>query len=155
MERSKYPTKLGNTPLYQPDKPSGPATVAVNNPPDKPRIDGHASGKAGVEYEYTFSTADFNGNDIYYIVDWGDNTTSGWVGPYSSNEEINRSHTWEEKGTYAVVKVKAKDTLDAESDWATLAVSMPICKQLINSVLSMFLEKHMYIFPVLRYLLEL
>jgi len=34
------------------------------------------------------------------------------------------SHIWEEEGNY-IIKVKAKDSYETESDWGTLEVSMP------------------------------
>ena len=45
---------------------------------------------------------------------------------------------------------------DSESDWATLEVSMPKNKTInINSLFLRFLENHPYMFPILRYILEL
>ena len=41
---------------------------------------------------------DLDGHNIYYYVDWGDNTTSGWLGPYISGTQIHLTHSWSEKG---------------------------------------------------------
>lgn len=35
-------------------------------------IEGPPNGKAGTEYEYTFTTIDSEGDDIYYYIEWGD-----------------------------------------------------------------------------------
>ncbi len=95
-----------------------------NNPPSKPTITGPTKGRIKARYEYTFKSIDPDGDDIYYFVDWGDNTTSGWLGPYKSGEEVILIHSFSSQGTYAI-KAKAKDIFDDESSWETLVVSMP------------------------------
>ena len=102
--------------------------VQENNPPDTPNINGPASGKAGTEYDYTFVTTDPNGDDVYYYIEWGDDQLEEWIGPYGSGEEATVSHTWIEEGTYNM-RAKAKDVHDAESDWGTLEVTMPVNHQ--------------------------
>jgi hypothetical protein len=105
------------------------AQLFYNSPPETPNIVGPTSGKAGVEYKYTFSTQDPNGHDVYYYINWGDGQLEEWIGPYASGEEVTLNHTFSEKGTY-VMSVKARDMLSAESEWATLEVSMPRSVQL-------------------------
>ncbi|RLF40052.1 MAG: Zn-dependent exopeptidase M28, partial [Thermoplasmata archaeon] len=95
------------------------AEVTSNTPPSTPSISGPSTGKPGEEYQYSIETTDYHLNPIYYYIDWGDNTSSNWIGPYKSGEKINISHTWDQQGTF-YVKVKAKDIYDAESDWTTL-----------------------------------
>ena len=98
----------------------------VNKAPEKPSPPkGVAKGSAGIEYNYTVSTTDGNLDQIYYLIDWGDGSNSGWIGPYFSGEEATISHKWENKGTYQV-KVKAKDIYGKESEWSDpLKVKMP------------------------------
>jgi hypothetical protein len=97
----------------------------VNNAPDNPDIQGPASGKIKEEQVFTVSTADSEGDDVYYWIEWYDGDPDGsWQGPYDSGEEVPFSHTWTEKGTYTV-RVKAKDIYGTESDWSTLEVNMP------------------------------
>ncbi len=96
-----------------------------NDRPNAPNIDGPASGKPGEEYEYTFVATDSDDDVLYYYIGWGDETFEEWIGPYDSSEEVTVSHTWSEKGTYTI-KAKAKDIYDAESDWTTLPVTMPV-----------------------------
>ena len=124
-----------------------------NLPPNAPIINGETKGKAGIEYEYTFLSIDPEGDDINYIIDWcscGDTIT---IGPYLSGEEAKATYIWDEQGTY-IIKAKAKDIHGAESDWATLEVSVPKNKA-INTPFLSFLENHPYLFPLLRQLLEL
>ena len=97
----------------------------INEPPNTPTIEGPISGKAGVEYKYTFVTTDPEEYDIYYWINWGDGTNTSWIGPYPSGEDITLNHTWSEQGTYEI-KAKAKDVRGSESDWATLPVTMPL-----------------------------
>ena len=77
-----------------------------------------------------------------------------WIGPYNSEEEVIVSHTWDEEATYTI-KAKAKDIHDAESDWGTLTVTMPVNQQSTNSMFLRFLERFPRAFPILRYLLEI
>lgn len=57
-----------------------------------------------------------DGDDVYYFINWGDGTSSDWIGPFASGETAIISHDWSEDGTYDL-KVKAKDP-DGESKWA-------------------------------------
>jgi hypothetical protein len=107
-----------------------------NEPPDKPVITGKTSGKVGVSYIYSAVSTDPDGDQIWYWFDWGDNTNTGWTGPYNSGIIAYESHTWNAPGTYHI-KVKAKDIYDLESLWATLDVSMPRSK--INIINNFFL----------------
>jgi len=84
-------------PPAQPTKPVG-KTLAVWN----------------IEYSYTSSTTDPNGDQIFYLFDWGDGSNSGWIGPYSSGQTGTGTHIWTELGTYNVT-VKARDTWGAGS----------------------------------------
>jgi len=89
-----------------------------NNPPLTPsKPKGSSEGEAGIEYEYTSNTTDPDGDDIYYLFDWGDGTNSSWIGPVDSETIINALHSWDEKGFYNV-KVKAKDVYGLESGWS-------------------------------------
>jgi rhodanese-related sulfurtransferase len=96
----------------------------ANSPPSIPIISGEKKGKVGEEYYYTFTTTDVDSDDVYYYVNWSDNTSNQLIGPYHSGEEAILNHTWSEKGTYTV-KVKARDIYGSESDYATLEIKMP------------------------------
>ena len=91
---------------------------------------------------------------MYYWVDWGDETNSGWVGPYISGETITLGHTWEEMGNYSI-KCKAKDMIGGESNWSDpLPIEMPQLYQ--NDITSKiyflknYLDKYFPIFTVIR-----
>jgi outer membrane protein assembly factor BamB len=105
----------------------------VNDPPYKPTVVGPTFGTAGVEYEYVISTTDPDGDDVFYFVDWGDGTSTGWIGPYVSGEEVTFSHSWSKQGAYRM-RAKAKDVFGHESDWTRLLVSMPKDKRIDMSL---------------------
>ena len=102
-------TPQSNSAPIQPNPPSGPTNGVVN-----------------VEYTYSGSTTDPNGDDIYYLFDWGDGSDSGWFGPYPSGTIVEAKHTWTYGGTYPV-KLKAKDaTVDGPwSDPLTVSINGP------------------------------
>jgi len=120
-----------------------------NDPPEKPTISGSTRTKTGEDHEYTFVTTDPDGDDVYYLVDWGDETNSSWLGPYVSGEEATATHMWSEDGIY-IVRVKAKDMNGAESDWEILEVTMPINQRLFN--LQRFINMLTKFFPRLEHI---
>ncbi|MCK4416379.1 MAG: PKD domain-containing protein, partial [Thermoplasmatales archaeon] len=69
------------------------------------------------EYTFSTSTTDPEEDQIYYLFDWGDGESSGWLGPYNSGDAIQATHVWTDAGDYEI-QVKAKDTNDRESDWS-------------------------------------
>jgi len=90
----------------------------VNNPPLIPDTpSGITQGEPAVEYDFSASTTDPEGDDIFYLFDWGDGSDSGWLGPYNSGDVCIASHTWDNPGIY-YAKVKAKDAYDNESYWS-------------------------------------
>ena len=77
--------ELVNAPPYTPNKPSGPVYLPENY-----------IGK------YTTNTSDYEGNQIWYKFDWGDDTCSDWLGPYDSGINVEAEHKWATAGTYYV-----------------------------------------------------
>ena len=120
-----------------------------NYAPFKPMINGPKKGLPGTEYEFTFNSTDYNNDDIYYFIDWGDGSDTGWIGPFSSGVEINQSHTWSQTKIYNI-KAKAKDIHDDEGRWATSTINIPRNKA-INTFLSSLLER----FPLLKQLFSI
>jgi uncharacterized repeat protein (TIGR01451 family) len=116
-----------------------------NFPPNKPsKPSGQTSGKAGEEYTYSSSTIDPDGDQVYYLWDWGNEETSGWLGPYNSGETVSATYSWDEKDEYQI-KVKAKDISGEESPWSDpLGVIMPKNTIFIYT----FLERLIVKFPL-------
>ena len=126
--------------------------VIENQPPATPSITGPSSGAAWKNYDYTIASTDPDDDKLYYYVDWGDETNTGWIGPYESGDEVVVSHRWMKRNTYTV-QVKAKDTYDRESDWTTLEVTMPKNKAIYvnHPILNWLFERLPNLFPILHY----
>lgn len=89
-----------------------------NSPPEKPEIpDGPDEGATTIEYTFSSSTTDPEGEKIYYLFDWGDGTDSGWIGPYNSGQTGEATHAWEAEDIYEV-KVIAMDENGRQSQWS-------------------------------------
>ncbi|MCX6660988.1 MAG: hypothetical protein NTY91_00380 [Euryarchaeota archaeon] len=125
-----------------------------NSPPNKPnKPSGPATGKPGTVYTYSTSTTDPNGDQVYYLWDWGDGSQSNWLGPYNSGVTVSTTHTWG-KGSYSI-KVKAKDTFGTESNWSDpLTITMPKSTLIpyfsFLQMLKHFFEQFPHAFPLLR-----
>jgi len=134
----------------------GDPTLAIADDslaPEKPDVpEGTIAGGANKEYTYTTSTIDPDGDQVYYLFDWGDGKFSGWIGLYNSGQTVEASYKWVEKGDYEI-RVKAKDNHGVQSDWSDpLPISMSKNKQAINID---FLGRFPLIFSILRELFEL
>ncbi len=88
-----------NSPPNHPDPPSGPT-----------------AGITDIEYEFSISLIDPDGDSIYYMFDWGDDTSTGWLGPYSSGATCESTHSWSEEGEYNI-RVKATDS-HSQTSWS-------------------------------------
>ncbi len=87
-----------------------------NRPPNQPTISGPASGRIGESYEYTINARDPDNDDVYYYIDWGD-TSSDWVGPFTSGVEVTFQHRWNRTDQYTIL-AQAKDGFHHESNWS-------------------------------------
>lgn len=129
-----------------------------NHPPNKPsKLSGPNIGKPNKEYSYSTHISDPDGDDSYCLFDWGDETTSEWLGPFTSGQTASTSHVWLSKGNYQV-KVKAKDTNGLESEWSDpLPVSMPKNKIINRSILQILKLQNLISnnFPLLQHFLKL
>ncbi|UCD14422.1 MAG: PQQ-like beta-propeller repeat protein [Thermoplasmatales archaeon] len=97
--------------------------VESNSPPETPTIYGETNGLVNEEYWYKIRAVDPDNNPISFYIDW-DDRNKGWTRERASGENCSYLHTWKRKGNYTI-RVKAKDVLGEESDWATLEVTMP------------------------------
>jgi outer membrane protein assembly factor BamB len=127
-----------------------------NDPPELPDITGRANGETGKTYEFTFSAFDPNDDDLYIIVDWGDGSGDE-EGPIGSGEECTMSHSWAERGEY-IIRAKARDIHEAESDWAEFTFTAPrnkatLTSPLLNQLINL-LQRHPNLFPILQKVIE-
>ncbi|KYK32863.1 MAG: hypothetical protein AYK22_01715 [Thermoplasmatales archaeon SG8-52-3] len=94
-----------------------------NQSPENPTIFGPKYGDPNEELTYYFTSSDYEGDDLYYFIDWDDGNNTDWIGPHPSNETITNIHSWSENGTYEI-RAKAKDIWDKESDWSSYLIKI-------------------------------
>lgn len=88
-----------------------------NYPPVKPELEGPESGDLGQEVQFQASSNDPELGQLFYWIDWGDGTNTGWIGPYESGALCTALHSWSEKGTFNIM-AKARDLDNLESPWS-------------------------------------
>ena len=101
--------------------------------PLKPLVPlGSVSGRPGVEFVFSSSCVDPDGDDLFYRWDWDDGNFSGWLGPFGSGVFCNASYVWSGRGVFEV-RVMARDVFGWEGVWSDpLSVSIPKNKLNIN-----------------------
>ena len=113
-----------------------------NKPPTTPIINGPKKGKVEEKMPFTFVSEDPEYVDIWYYVIWYDDVHSVWIGPYKSEENVTRQMRWWKQGIY-IIKCKAKDVYDYESDWAEFKIFISNSKDAncFSSLILNFLER--------------
>jgi hypothetical protein len=98
---------------------SAPYPVRIGNQPPNQTfiIDGPRFGDIEEELTYTIIVEDYEGNDVYYYIEWGDGNITDWFGPYPSGEEVSASNSWDSDGDYNI-RARAKDIHDSIGDWS-------------------------------------
>jgi hypothetical protein len=125
----------------------------TNTPPNTPTIEGPTKVKPEEYCWYNISTVDPDGSEFYIYDIVFDIEYTQWWGPFEPGEVDRWYWYWSEEGDY-IVKAKAKDPYGAESEWATLQVTVPKNKEVINRPFLNFLQQHPNLFPILRQLLQ-
>jgi len=80
-----------------------------------PEIDGPTHGDPGEDYDFTFTTYDPEGDNVWIKVDWGDNDITDWLGPYESDEPVTLTHSWTYEAPFTI-RAKSMDVWD-DSHW--------------------------------------
>ncbi|KYK21410.1 hypothetical protein AYK24_09135 [Thermoplasmatales archaeon SG8-52-4] len=84
-----------------------------NQAPSKPIITGPGYGDPDQELTYSFRSDDYENQDLYYIVDWDDGTTTE-TGSYPANTPVQLTHSWDSEGDYFIT-AQAFDIYDKSS----------------------------------------
>ena len=92
--------------------------------PTIPTIEGPEGGAVGVIYTFFFNSTDYDGDEIYYHIDWGDDTCEEWIGPYEPGLKMFSTHNWTSRGKY-IIKAKARDIYGGEGDIGTFKINIP------------------------------
>jgi len=96
-----------------------------NNPSEPPETPTKPNGPnvwiKDVEATFSSFTTDPEGDNIFYLFDWGDGETSNWLGPYASGQTVQAEHSWSELGDHEI-KVIAKDIYNSLSEWSEVLI---------------------------------
>jgi chitodextrinase len=75
--------------------------IVPNRPPAAPLISGPANGTATTDYTYLIGSTDEDHDDLSYLIDWGDGTTTV-TGSYPSGVYDFHAHLWSTPGEYTI-----------------------------------------------------
>ena len=125
-------------------QPFGDPTLALRGEslqPMKPEIFGPDSVLIDKINTYQANTTDPDGDMLFFLFSWGDDTFSEWIGPVESGETVKDRHIWTEKGDYEI-KVKAKDDRGVQSEWSEpIPISVPKNKVSLFNLLAEIIEE--------------
>ena len=103
---------------YSVEKQTTPGSYQENHNPYTPvQPHGPSQGDVGEAYFFWTTAIDPDNDPLFYLFQWGDNSDSGWIGPYDSGENVSASHVWHQRG-FDEITVKVKDVYQAESNWS-------------------------------------
>ncbi len=122
--------------------------ITSNNPPSAPTITGPTDGKPGEVISYTFNSVDSDGEDVRFIIDWGDSKTdtTEYVASGTDKSEL---HIWTEQGNY-LITARAEDISGYISTASTFVVTIPRNKVITSPVIYQFLDRILGHFPLLE-----
>ncbi len=133
---------------------SGSAYVFIKlniHPPTPPFITGPPSGRAGKEYCWEFHSNDPDGDNIKYIIDWGDgNTTETECEDPCTN--VTECHTYTKRGNYTITAIAIECTeYGLESEESTYVITIPRNRATNTSCWLKFFD----MFPILQGLIQI
>jgi hypothetical protein len=138
----------------------GITSYTINDPPAQPkRPQGPINGKIRVKHTYTSINTDPSNEHLYYLFDWDDESNSGWLGPFPSNETVEAAHIWTQQNSYEI-RVITQDINGTLSEWSEpLPINMPKNTfrnyQSFIQIFQNLLKNHLHLFRVLKNLLLL
>jgi hypothetical protein len=95
-----------------------PGCRKPNHAPDAPAVpSGPTSCAVGVEYTFSSSAADPDGDSVAIRFDWGDGDTSDWSAYVAAGDTVTGSHAWSAYAAYDV-KAQTRDMRRAASSWS-------------------------------------
>ena len=97
--------------------------------------------------EYLFTLTNGYKNNVWFYVDWGDGDYTGWIGPYSTPNEIILNHSWSKRGFY-IITVRIKD-LFSNGEGDELSIQVPLARTFYYKILH-FLQIYMHPFSKLN-----
>jgi hypothetical protein len=121
----------------------------LGDPPGAPTITGPSKGSPGKSFDFKFNAVDPDGNDVKYIINWGDETTdtSDFA---SSGTDVTVSHIWDVEETY-IITVKAQDSFGNIGPESTHEIVIPRNKE-VNYLILRILERYPNLFSIVQIL---
>ncbi len=123
---------------------------ATNQPPAKPIITGPSNIKKKEFCFYNITVSDPDGSDVYLYFEMYTMPGIWWSELLPNNSVLENGAYWPEVGNFTV-RAKAKDPYGAESDWATLEVTVP--KNKVNDT-PLLLQRFFHTFPFFEKILK-
>ena len=134
----------GNFPTFDPnyifDDPSYRKGLFIRMAPSFDHFAGPDCAHVGEECLFTVRTDFDTDPPLEFFFDWGDETSSGWLGPYRLEETCTASKTWKDPGIYDV-KVKVKNVMGGESDF--------------SEPLTIHITRYRFLVPILEFLIRM
>ena len=121
------------------------------NAPSEPDITGPSNGNPKTKYSYNFQSTSPISRDVYYYIDWGDQTNTGWFGPFESDKIVMYNHSWRESGVFNI-RVKAKDTGELWGPWGEFEIK--ITKSRVKATFYSFFLQFLERFPLIMRVLS-
>jgi len=85
--------------------------------PNAPIVEGPTEIYEGEDHSYSAVADHPGGEQMYYLFDWGDGTSSDWIGPYGSGEMCTAAHSWQDCKVH-LVRAIARDDWGYSSEWS-------------------------------------
>jgi parallel beta-helix repeat protein len=118
--------------------------------PSAPRIGGLNKGNVDSDFPFLFTSYDFDGDDVYFYIEWGDGSPDEkWVGPYnyeSGDYGISIKHKFNTQNKFTI-RAKAKDTDGNESGWTSFRFTAEKTK--ITKPLLSYFERYPLLYNLL------
>jgi len=97
--------------------------LKLNHPPSNPEVTGPQNGLKNVSYNFTFVSTDEDGDEIKYLIDWGDGNTSE-SDFLPSGIPFSTSYKWIDSGWYNI-KIIVDDNETITTDDFTIEIIDP------------------------------
>ena len=111
----------GNFPTFDPeyifDDPNYRKGLFIRMFPKVDYFDGPNCAHTGEECQYMVRVDFDTDPPLEFLIDWGDGTSTDWLGPYRLEETCTVSKEWRDSGVYDVT-VKVKSVVGSESEWS-------------------------------------
>ena len=115
--------------------------ASTTDAPSMPVIAGPTDGEIGEQYEYTITSIDPQGDDVYYVVIFSDMPAVWRSDFYKSGEVVSFTHRWSDfyqsSGEYTI-RAKAVDVYGHESEWSVFTVNIENDNDAVRERMVMF-----------------